>query len=554
MPSLNTKLASAPNTTSNFVLRATSSTTIGNSTIQDDGTNVAIGTTPGTYKLNVSGTGNFTGALTGTSATFSSTLQVGGTGSSTITIGDAVGSAADSNLRLRTGSTKYAWLIASQNNVAGFEITPSTAVGGTTFSTPALSILPTGAATFSSSVTAQTGEFLSGGQDGATGSVVRIGTTSTNANARNWGIVNTWDNFGDLTFRVSNAQGGNALSAGATRMVILSSGNVGIGTSSPTDYGIGGGILKNLQVTGSTYGITTVNAGSIYAWLIADNAGGHASTGTQSNHPFLFTTNNTERMRITSGGNVGIGTSSPAKTLDVYNSANSNTAQIKVGDGGSTARAYLGTFSNNLYLSCGGTYSSGWTTDGTNGIANIGMDAFNGGSTITFATAASNTSPTERMRITSGGQIVMGRTTGSGGRLTVDGDLYLHNITSGAGQSTLKYNYTSTGLVTYDTSSRLLKKHIENLDYGLDDVLKMSAKKYKWKRDDSIDLGFIADEMVKIIPEIVFFSTEMTNETTGVPIGEPLSINYDRLIPVLVKAIQEQQAQIEELKAIVATK
>ena len=65
MPSLNTKLASAPNTTSGYVLRATSSTTIGNSTIQDDGTNVAIGTTPGTYKLNVSGTGNFTGALGG---------------------------------------------------------------------------------------------------------------------------------------------------------------------------------------------------------------------------------------------------------------------------------------------------------------------------------------------------------------------------------------------------------------------------------------------------------------------------------------------------------
>jgi hypothetical protein len=79
MPSLNTKLASAPNTTSGYVLRATSSTTIGNSTIQDDGTNVAIGTTPGTYKLNVSGTGNFTGALTGTSATFSGDVLIGKT-------------------------------------------------------------------------------------------------------------------------------------------------------------------------------------------------------------------------------------------------------------------------------------------------------------------------------------------------------------------------------------------------------------------------------------------------------------------------------------------
>jgi hypothetical protein len=160
------------------------------------------------------------------------------------------------------------------------------------------------------------------------------------------------------------------------------------------------------------------------------------------------------------------------------------------------------------------------------------------------------TNGTRRMRITGGGQIVMGRDTPSAsGRLTVDGDLYLHNITSGAGQSTLKYNYTSTGLVTYDTSSRLLKKNIENLNYGLEDVLKMSAKKYNWKRDESIDLGFIADEMVKIIPEIVFFSTQMTNQTTGVPVGEPLSINYDRLIPVLVKAIQELKQEIDTLKS-----
>ena len=62
-------------------------------------------------------------------------------------------------------------------------------------------------------------------------------------------------------------------------------------------------------------------------------------------------------------------------------------------------------------------------------------------------------------------------------------------------------------------------------------------------------IGFIADEMVKIIPEIVFFSTQMTNQTTGVPVGEPLSINYDRLIPVLVKAIQELKQEIDTLKS-----
>jgi hypothetical protein len=89
---------------------------------------------------------------------------------------------------------------------------------------------------------ASNGDFINGGQDGSLGSVVRISTTNTNGNARNWAIVNTWDNFGDLTFRVSNAQGGNALSAGSTKMVILSGGNVGIGVPTPN---------STLQVSGS---------------------------------------------------------------------------------------------------------------------------------------------------------------------------------------------------------------------------------------------------------------------------------------------------------------
>ena len=71
--SLNTILATAPLTTTNYILKATG-TTIGNSLIFDNGTNVGIGNTNTTYKLDVSGTGNFTGALTGTSATFSSSV------------------------------------------------------------------------------------------------------------------------------------------------------------------------------------------------------------------------------------------------------------------------------------------------------------------------------------------------------------------------------------------------------------------------------------------------------------------------------------------------
>jgi hypothetical protein len=251
-----------------------------------------------------------------------------------------------------------------------------------------------------------------------------------------------------------------------------------------------------------------------------------------------------ERMRITSGGNVGIGTASPASysRLEVSGTAGAQidaAQQLVITAPTTTAGHGAGL---RLNAASGAKESVGIIGMVNEASGNLGA--------MTFHTYGGGANIPERMRITSSGQIVMGRTTPSAaGRLTVDGDLYLHNITSGAGNSTLKYNYTSTGLVTYDTSSRLLKKNIENLSYGLEDVLKMSAKKYNWKRDESIDLGFIADEMVKIIPEIVFFSTQMTNQTTGVPVGEPLSINYDRLIPVLVKAIQELKQEIDTLKS-----
>jgi hypothetical protein len=65
MASLNTKLATTPNVSANYVLKATTSTTIGNSLIFDNGTNVGIGNTNTTYTFDVTGTGRFTGSVFG---------------------------------------------------------------------------------------------------------------------------------------------------------------------------------------------------------------------------------------------------------------------------------------------------------------------------------------------------------------------------------------------------------------------------------------------------------------------------------------------------------
>ena len=374
-----------------------------------------------------------------------------------------------------------------------------------------------------------------------------LGTGTTNYHAK-WTGTNTignsliWDNGTNVGIGNTNTSytldvSGTIRGTGSAFDFYTSS---GLGTSSASG-------LMRVITSGTSVGIAIGQSNSTRYTAIAANDYNIYNDDffmrTNGAFPLVLGTNNTARLTISSTGNVGIGTGSPTGKLMLYQATAGNVLQnITSNQGGATQVGInLSPSMTDTEIASNPAQASIYATDS------------NYGANIIFSnktTGAVGNALTERMRITSGGQIVMGRTTPSGsGRLTVDGDLYLHNISSGAGQSTLKYNYTSTGLVTFDGSSRLLKKDIENLGYGLDDVLKMSAKKYKWKRDDSIDLGFIADEMVQIIPEIVFFSTEMTNETTGVPIGEPLSINYDRLIPVLVNAIQELSGQNQDFKS-----
>jgi hypothetical protein len=79
----------------------------------------------------------------------------------------------------------------------------------------------------------------------------------------------------------------------------------------------------------------------------------------------------------------------------------------------------------------------------------------------------------------------------------------------------------------------------------------MNPVNYKYKSSNLKDIGFIADEMYNIVPEIVSLASK--DSDPGLNEGEPNAINYDRLVAVLTKAIQEQQTQIEELKLQVAT-
>src|SRR5262249_49791645 len=97
---------------------------------------------------------------------------------------------------------------------------------------------------------------------------------------------------------------------------------------------------------------------------------------------------------------------------------------------------------------------------------------------------------------------------------------------------------TLTGVWT-NGSDRNKKYEIENIHYGLNEVLQLRPVRYKLKGIDKEDIGFIAQEVKPIIPEIVY--------------GEEgkMTLSYGQITSVLTKAIQEQQIMIQEQQAMI---
>jgi hypothetical protein len=93
-------------------------------------------------------------------------------------------------------------------------------------------------------------------------------------------------------------------------------------------------------------------------------------------------------------------------------------------------------------------------------------------------------------------------------------------------------------------SDRRLKRDIEDISYGLKEILQLEAKEYFWKgkTQDHKSLGLIAQDVNEIIKNVVTYNLE----------EDKYGVSYTELIPVLIKAIQEQEAIIKTLKQDVA--
>lgn len=268
---------------------------------------------------------------------------------------------------------------------------------------------------------------------------------------------------GNHQWFVSSASG----TAGGTvtmneSMRIDSSGNVGIGTSSPTSISgftsltvnnssVGG--LIDLQCNGTT--ATRLYANANFAYLYNQTA-----------NPLVFGTGGSEKMRITSAGNVGIGTNNPTSSLVVSGSATGSPTVDGV---------HLGIQSGYATIELCGSSSTGslidFTKNNTDYVGRIlyanAIDTFliinNAAGPLTFST-----SNTERMRIDSNGALLVGTTatTGSSSNNSrVTGGIFstFNGTFSSAGSGV---TVTLTTLPNTNTATYLVSASINDTDLG----------------------------------------------------------------------------------------
>ena len=251
--------------------------------------------------------------------------------------------------------------------------------------------------------------------------------------------------------------------------------------------------------------------------------------GTQSNNAFVLNTNDAERMRITSGGNVGIGTTNPTDKLSVIGNiyANGGLTCYRT-DGGTGLDVNGGDLGTGTFIARFRDYSNNIRVS-INGIGQVGIGTSNPSHLLTLVL------PSE----VNGEIIRMFRSAGAyGWSLGIDSSTSNFNFYNNGSTSVANIN-NSTGAYTA-TSDQRLKENILDSNNALEKVLQIKVRKYDWK-DTEIkeDFGFIAQELFDVLPQYVHQGDEDTN--WGVAKAE--------LVPILVKAIQELKSENDNLKS-----
>ena len=95
------------------------------------------------------------------------------------------------------------------------------------------------------------------------------------------------------------------------------------------------------------------------------------------------------------------------------------------------------------------------------------------------------------------------------------------------------------------TSDERFKKDVEDLDIGLDFIEKVETKKYKWINNDIKDVGFIAQDLLRIMDDNKYLYIPGLVDTTN---KEKFGVCYSKLIPILVNCIKDLSERIKRLE------
>jgi len=381
-------------------------------------------------------------------------------------------------------------------------------------------------------------------------------------------------------------------SAGTTAVTIDTSQNVAVGNTSPqAKLSVGAGTTapgfgtasKMLYVCDTTQPEVLIRetSGSVVTSMYSDASTGNLRTAT--NHPLVLQTNNSERMRIDSSGNVGIGTSSPSQKLQVL-------AVNGTGFAGAAVQ------NQNTNVGIAGVQFSSDTTYFKSAIGLVRSDSNGVGSLVFYnasSTGAANWSTSdERMRIDSSGNLLVGTTstlnssiftalqsganinTGyfrstnastpigvtieySAGAPNNTGQIFLNCGDNSAGRFQVRSN---GGLANYSANNVNLSDQREKKDIALapnylDKICQIPVKTFLFndQTDTDLNLGAIAQDVQAVCPELVMESNWAGENQ---PEKMRLSIYQTDLQYALMKSIQELKAindtQAETINALTA--